>query len=215
MEAAPAPVPAARREPWGPAAGIAFVVLFVVGLSLIDFPDGDSSPLKIAAFYNDNGERAQLIIGSYLLMLAALFFLWFLAGLRARLMIAEGPPTRLTGIVFGGGLVFTVMLMAAAACFMSVAANIAFGDEKFVGIEAARLLPQLGYPLLLIGGIFGAIAMIDAASILIVRTGVLPRWVGLYGFAAAVILLFSVFFLPMLALLIWVLCVSATMWRPT
>jgi hypothetical protein len=202
-----------RWAQWAPVSGIVFVVLFIVGMSLINLPDGDDSAQKIASFYNDKGDRAQTIIASYLLVLAGVFFFWFLGSLRSRLLAVENAPGRLTSIAFGGGLVFVAMLMAAAACFMTVAADITFGDEKFVSVDAARLLPELGYPILLIGGLFAAIAMVDAASVLIVRTGVLPRWIGWTGFVVAVLLLFGAFFLPVIALLLWVLIVSVAMLR--
>jgi hypothetical protein len=60
---------------------------------------------------------------------------------------------------------------------------------------------------------FSAIAMIDAASVLIVRTGVLPKWIGWFGFVAAVGLLFAGFFLPLVLLLLWVVFVSVTLLR--
>ena len=202
-----------RWERWGPLAGIVFVVLFVVGLSLNNIPSADDSAAKITSFYNDGGDRAQVIISSYLLWLAGLFFFWFIAGLRARLIAVEEAPGRLTSITFGGGLVFIGMLMAAAACFASVAGDVTFGGEDFVGVDGARFIPELGYPLLIIGGMFAAIAMIDAASILIVRTGVMPAWIGYFGFVAAVALLFAGFFLPMIFFVLWILFVSIAMLR--
>jgi hypothetical protein len=202
-----------RWERWGPLAGVVFVVLFVVGLGLNNIPSADDSASKITSFYNDGGDRAQLIISSYLLWLAGLFFFWFIASLRARLIAVEGAPGRLTSVTFGGGLVFIGLLMAAASCFASVAGDITFGGEDFVGVDGARFVPELGYPLLLIGGMFAAIAMIDAASVLIVRTGVVPTWIGYFGFVAAVALLFAGFFLPMIFLVLWVLFVSVAMWR--
>src|SRR4051812_26501660 len=202
-----------RWERWGPLGGLIFVVLFVVGFALIDFPSGDDSAAKITSFYNDKGDRAQLIIGSYLLILSAVFFLWFLASLRTRLLAVEGPPGRLTSIAFGGGLVFIAMLMAAAAAFMSVAANITFGDEKFAGVEASRILPSLGYPLLLIGGMFAAIAMIDATSVLALRSKMVPTWIAWFGFITAVVLLVSFMFFPILLFLLWVVFVSVAMYR--
>jgi len=202
-----------RWERWGPLAGIVFVVLFVVGLTLNNIPSADDSAAKITSFYNDGGDRAQVIISSYLLWLAGLFFFWFIAGLRARLIAVEEAPGRLTSITYGGGLVFIGLLMAAASCFASVAGDITFGGEDFVSAEGARFVPELGYPLLLIGGMFAAIAMIDAASILILRTGVVPAWIGYFGFVAAVALLFGVLFLPMIFLVLWVLFVSVAMWR--
>jgi hypothetical protein len=55
--------------------------------------------------------------------------------------------------------------------------------------------------------------MIDAASVLIVRSRVLPTWIGWFGFVAAIALLFGFLFLPMVALLLWVLFVSVAMLR--
>jgi hypothetical protein len=202
-----------RWERWGPLAGIVFVVLFIAGLTLNNIPSADDSVSKITSFYNDGGDRAQLIISSYLLWLAGLFFFWFIASLRVRLLGAEGAPGRLTSIAFGGGLVFIGMLMAAAAAFASVAGDITFGGEDFAGAEGARYLPELGYPLLIIGGMFAAIAMIDAASILIVRTKVVPPWIGYFGFVTAVALLFAGLFLPMIFFVLWIAFVSVAMWR--
>lgn len=204
-----------RWDRWGPIAGIVFVVLLFVGLSLAlsDLPSGDDPVSKFTSFYNDKGDRAKVIIGSYLMVLAGVFFLWFLASLRVRLLAVEAAPSRLTSIAFGGGVAFVALLMASAAALMSVAADIAFGGEKFVNPDAARYLPELAYPLLLIAGAFAAIALIDAVSILILRTGVLPRWIGWFGFVAAIALLFGFLFLPMVALLLWVLFVSVAMLR--
>jgi hypothetical protein len=206
-------VSTSRWEQWGPIAGIAFVVLFVVGLLMNNLPSADDSAIKIANYYNDGGKRAVIIIASYLLWLAGLFFFWFVASLRTRLLAVEGVPGRLTSIAFGGGLVFIGMLFAAAACFASIAGDITFGSEKFASVEGARYLPELGYPFLAIGAMFAAIAMIDAASILIVRTNVLPKWIGYFGFFAAVALLFGGFFIPMLAFVLWVLFMSVAMMR--
>jgi hypothetical protein len=202
-----------RWAQWAPVSGIVFVVLFIVGFFLLDLPDSDDPLTKIQAHYDDSGNRAQIIIAGYLLTLAAVFFFWFLASLRARLAAVEGPPGRLSSIAFGSGLVFTAMLLAATCCFIFIAGEITFGDVDNINPEIQRVIPDLGFPLLLIGGAFSAIAMIDAASVLIVKTGVLPKWIGWFGFVAAVGLLFAGFFLPMVLLLLWVLFASVAMLR--
>ena len=51
-----------RREQWGPIAGIVYVVLFVVGGFLINTPDSDEPLSKFQSFYDDGGNRAQVII---------------------------------------------------------------------------------------------------------------------------------------------------------
>jgi hypothetical protein len=192
-----------------------FVVLFVAGIFLINTPESDEPLTKFKEFYDDSGNRAQVIISAYLLILAGVFFLWFLASLRVRLLSVEGAPGRLTSIAFGGGLVFVAMLIAAACAFAFIAGEISFGDVDNINPELMRIFPDLAFPFLTVGAMFAAIAMIDAASVLIVRTTVLPKWIGWFGFVAAVGLLFAGFFLPMILLLLWVLFVSVAMLRVT
>jgi hypothetical protein len=203
----------ARPEKWGPIAGIVFVVLFLVGIFLINTPDSDDSLSKFRDFYDDGGNRAQVLVSGYLLVLAGVFFFWFLASLRVRLLSVEEPPARLTSIVFGSGLVFIAMLMAGAMAYAFMAGEISFGDVKNINPELLRILPDLAFPFLTVAAPFAAIAMIDAASVLIVRTGVLPTWIGWYGFVAAIGLLFAGFFVPLILLLLWVVFTSVAMLR--
>ena len=60
---------------------------------------------------------------------------------------------------------------------------------------------------------FGAIALIDATSIVIIRTGVLPRWFAWLGFVCTVVLLFGAIFIPMIALPIWLVAASVILFR--
>jgi hypothetical protein len=202
-----------RWERWAPIGGIVFVVLFIVGISLLNTPDTDDPLTKIKAFYDDSGNRAQLLVSGYLLVLSGVFFYWFLASLRSRLLAAEGMPGRLTFIVSAAGVAFITMLTVASMCFVFIAGEISFGDVKNISPELMRVMPDLGFPILLVGGMFSAIAMIDAASVLIVRTGILPKWIGWFGFVAAIGLLFAAFFIPIVLLLLWVLFVSVALLR--
>jgi hypothetical protein len=45
------------------------------------------------------------------------------------------------------------------------------------------------------------------------RTEILPKWLAYLGFVAAVVLLFAVVFIPMVALPIWVLVTSVVLFR--
>jgi hypothetical protein len=74
-------------------------------------------------------------------------------------------------------------------------------------------VPQIGFPAILVFAMFGAIALIDATSIVIMRTGVLPRWFAWLGFVCAVVLLFGAVFIPMIALPIWLLAGSVILFR--
>ena len=196
-----------RWAQWAPIGGLVFIVLFIVGIILYSTPDVDNTPEQIGSFYDDKGNRAELIICGYLLALAGVFFFWFLGSLRARLLEAEGGSGRLTSVVFASGVVFVAMLMTAAGSFMFVAGEITFADAP-VDPEIQRVIPDIGWSFLLIGGAFSAIAMICATSVLIQRTGVMPAWIAWLGFVIAVGLLLAALVFPMALLLIWVGVVS-------
>src|SRR5262245_57743115 len=66
-------------ERWAPIAGIAFVVLMVVGSMLIgDVPAPDAPAREIAAYLADGANHTRNIVGLYLWVIGALAFLWFL-----------------------------------------------------------------------------------------------------------------------------------------
>ncbi len=193
--------------------GIAFAVLLVAGSLLTSgtLPDGDSP--RVAEFYADGANRAKLIIGAYLLAVAGLAFLAFLSYLAGRIRSAEGDRPRLSVAVFGAGLVFVAMLFAAAACFASIAADISLGGEAQPPAELSGYLPELGLVFLALFGMFAAAFAIGCTSWATLRAGILPRWTAWPGFVAAVVLLFGVMFLPIVALPVWVVIVSIVLLR--
>lgn len=194
---------------WPAIAGIVFVVLLIVGLVLIaDIPDASESDQEIADYLADSDKHVLNIVGLYLWTLAGASFLWFVASLRGALRQAEGEPGTLSGLAFGAGVVFTALLMASGAAIAAVAGAIELGESTDPAPDFVRMLPQLGFGMLLIGGGFAAIVLVLSTSILALQTGVLPRWLAWLGFAAAVVLLFSFVFIPLIALPIWVLAVS-------
>src|SRR5439155_22295409 len=131
-----------------PISGVVFVVLFIVGFSLLNMPDTDDPLPKIKAFYDDGGNRAQMLIAGYLLVLSGVFFYWFLASLRSRLLAVEGMPGRLTFIASAAGLGFIAMLTVGAMCFVFIAGEITFGDVHHISPELMRVMPDLGFPIL-------------------------------------------------------------------
>jgi hypothetical protein len=187
----------------------------VVGvLFSFNSPDSDKTDAQILAWYADHGHRMSNVIGGYLLAVCGLFILWFVAGLRQHLRAAEGPGGRLSSVALGGGIALTALLWVGAAAAISIS-----GAKTFGGVpgprtaDVARFVPQIGYASILVFGMFAAIAMIDATSVAALRTGILPRWFAWLGFVCAVVLLFAVVFLPMIALPIWLLCASLVFFK--
>jgi hypothetical protein len=204
-----------RRDFWTPLAGVLAAVTFVAGLlCIVSSPDNSDSDAKVLAWYADQGHRLTNLIGAYLLAACGLFILWFGAGLRQRLRAAEGPGGRLSSVALGGAILLAGMLWVGAAAAAAISGAKSFGGVRGPeSADVARFLPQVGYAAILLFGMFGAIALIDAASLVALRTGVLPRWLALLGLLCAVVLLFGVVFLPMVALPIWLIAASFVLFR--
>jgi uncharacterized protein DUF4386 len=202
-----------RRDIWTPLAGFAAAVTFVVGVILAsNSPDNKDPDAKVLSFYAKHSNRVGIIVGAYVLVFFALFLIWFAAGLRQRLRGAEGPGGRLTDVALGGGILSAVGIAVGGIALASVSAGQSFGGSPLHTADIARYLASFGFGMILIVGMFGAIALIDAVSIVIMRTGVLPRWLGWLGFVCGVLLLFGVVFLPMIALPVWLIAASIVLW---
>lgn len=196
-------------ERWAPIGGIIFIVLLVIGTGLVgDHPDPDAPEQEIADYLGDSGNHTRNIIGAYLWAVAGIAFLWFLTHLRGVLRAAEGAPGTLSNLGFASGLAFTVLLMAAGAVIAAVAGAVEFRDAPITEPDLVRTLPQMGYAMMLLGGGFAALVLVLTTSIISLQTAVFPQWLAWLGIVAAIVLLFAVIFLPMIALLVWVLAVS-------
>ena len=176
-------------------------------------PKGDASAQEIASYLTDSGNHTRNIIGAYLWVLGGLAFLGFVTGLRSVLRRAEGDPGTLSNLVFGAGVVFTAVWSVSAAAIASVAYAVEFSDARVSNPDLVTVLPSLGGLLLLLGGGFAGILLLAATSILIFRTGVLPRWLAWLGIVVAVSLVFDVAYMNILPLVGWVLVASIAMLR--
>ena len=199
---------------WAALSGIVFVVLMLVGAAFVaDVPKGDASAQEIASYLTDSGNHTRNIIGAYLWVLGGLAFLVFVTGLRSVLRRAEGDPGTLSNLVFGAGVVFTAVWSVSAAAIASVAYAVEFSDARVSNPDLVTVLPSLGGLLLLLGGGFAGILLLAATSIIIFRTGVLPRWLAWLGIIVAVSLVFDVAYMNILPLVGWVLVASIAMLR--
>ncbi|HEY7256358.1 MAG TPA: hypothetical protein VH476_06710 [Solirubrobacterales bacterium] len=204
-----------RREVWTPIAGIAATITFIVGVVMVgNSPEGSDSNAKVLAWYADSGHRTGVIVGAYVLMFFGLFLLWFAAGLRQRLRTAVGEDGRLANVALGGAVLCVALVWGGAFALAAIPAGQSFGSEPAItNPDLARFLPQAGFGAILVGGMFGAIAMIDAASVVGLRTGIFPRWLVWLGFVCGVVLLFGGFFLPAIALPVWLIAMSIFLFR--
>jgi hypothetical protein len=194
-------------------AGIVFAATFVAGFLIIgnalgNFGDSDAT---FAEYYADDHETE--IIGGYLLVIAAIAFVCFVAGIAA-----PAVPDRTKGttamLAIASSAIFAALLTAAAAAAVTIPASRFFGGNIFDDdgqlVNEVAALPQLAYVLMFMPGALFASASVVFTSLLM-RTGAFLRWMSWSGFAAAAVLLLAVFFMPVVALPLWVFAVSIGM----
>ena len=207
----------------GAATGIVFVVLFLLafGLELHDFPDpGLVGADEIVMFIEANQSRLGLVTILYAVSWTA--FLWFMGSLRSRLATVE-PSQRLSSVAFGAGI-----LIAALSLVMSgLRAEIVLADFT-TAVDAAVTGRWALYDAS--GGLLGITpfpraVILGSASLVVLRFGGLPRWLGWLGVVSALVNLAGGFdylapsdvtytghpLADLFSFLVWVLLASGTL----
>jgi hypothetical protein len=207
---------AARLRAWSSLGGIAFSVLAVIGaIFLYDGPQA-SAPAKMADWYSSSGNRAHINIGWVLLGLGLLCLIWFVAGVRERVAVAEQADAPgasfLSTLVTIGGAVF----VGAGVCQIGLADGIkTMSDDTYHHQVYGGLIHAAGDAsyIILAGSGIAMASMIFAVALAIFAFGLLPRWVGWFGVLAGVCAIFSLMFFTMLVWLLWIAVASVLLFR--
>jgi hypothetical protein len=199
---------------WSPISGIVFVVLYVIaGVIFMDAPAPSATDDEILSYYTDSGNQRSFAIAFLLTTIAAPFFLWFLGSLGGRLRQAEGEPGWLSRIALVSGAAFGAVAFVGAALqqFVPDAAN---NDPDVYSLDPdiARLLTNAAYTLNPELAVPLAAPLVLAASLVFLRTGLLPRWVGWVGVGVTLVS-FVGFLVGPTFLLAWILVVAVYLLR--
>jgi hypothetical protein len=198
----------AHRARWGPACGVAFVVILAVSLLTQSTPNTNKTPGYILAWYNKSSHKTSIAISLILTDIAIVFGIFWFGYLRDRFgrtdIGARLAPIMLVGagIFATGGLMFNGALAAL------------LDEPKHMSPDTAQTLnflqSDLGFAALLVGV---SIAMF-AAGFIILKTRILPVWLGWVSFLLAVVALAGpIGFFAFVAMGIWILIVAFLMWR--
>jgi hypothetical protein len=201
----------------GAFAGIAFVALAVlwgIVLATAGRPSYNSADDAVTDFWTDSGNRRLLLLADFALGLAGVALLWFLGSFRVVLRRAEGEPARLATIAFAGGVVLSALLFVKNAIEGGLALALEFEQGFTLDPDVFRALNAVFLGLLIHEGLAAAV-LVGAASLLVLRTRVFPRWLGWTGLAVALVALLSwlVPGLPLVLVLAWILAASVVMLR--
>lgn len=171
---------------WTAFAGITTVVLTLVAIvafASLSPPTQDDAPQEIAAFFADN--RAAMLILIYGVALSLGTNLVFFVGLRECFRGRSPEIEFLANAGLIAGAAFVALLFAAFAILSQLAYREGGGDAG-----TQRTLFDVYSLMITMTGVPTAVCAI-AFSVAILKSGVLARWLGWYGFAVAAIHLVS------------------------
>jgi hypothetical protein len=198
-----------RLDRFAPLTGLVAVVLWIVGVFLLekdDRPDGkDTAAFVEWVQQNDTSILAGAIVFGF----GVLFFLWLLGSLRAALVAAEGGTGRLASIAFGAGVAVCVSLM-----FAYLPHGQAAFDHENTSDTAIESLVRVG-DAFFGGAVLFSIPLLVATGLAILRLGALSRWLGWASLALAAVMAVPPlgFFGLVLGLPLWTLALSLALYR--
>jgi hypothetical protein len=183
-------------------AAFALLLFFGSGMMFGSTPDTSNKSADVVAqkyvtWLADSGHRNQVIIGCFLVVLAAIALVWFASAFRVRFAPSGAP-------LMGFALLAAVGAATSVMGPLALAGGHAFGDDP-VGTDGnvIWLVFSLAFPALLV--VFGLASSALIATILVAGRGALPIWLVILGWLAVIAGIFGVEFLPMLIVLVWYL----------
>jgi hypothetical protein len=194
--------------------GFVFAALFVVAMVLVVQAPKLRDPDSVYAAFYAGGGAVLATLGLYVVPFAGIALLWHLAATRAmfRAMPREFSPVQ-SWLQMAAGVLFLCMMFVGSATVGAVALLDVFQVTPLPPPEVSRALAAVGYGLLFIFGVRVAGMYMITTIGMAVSAGLLPRWLAVIGYLAAVFLLVSTTYHPAVLLVfpVWVVVVSVVL----
>lgn len=203
-------VPSSSVRRWEPYAGIAYVVFFVASLLVSNPPADNASDGTWIARYTGHSEQAGHLATAFLLLLAGLALMTFLVALWRR--IAEVHPAESPSRLPIAAAATAAALIGAGGMVMGyISGGEIVGKYPLPGADLLRMSNDLGFALAGVAGSWAAAVAVATLSVQGHAAGVFGTKMRAAGIITAVALLLSMLFIPIVALLAWVLT-AAIIW---
>ena len=188
-------------------AGIAFSVIFTVGLVLVRRAV-PADPGDAGRWLSDGSRRGAVLFALGLVPFAGIAFLWFVGVLRDR--VGEAEDRFFATVFLGSGLLFVGTLFVASAIAAGLVASAGDGGGSLLSSETWEVGRRTTYELMSVYAMRMAAVFTIATSTILLRTSLAPRWLVVGGFAVGIALLLAVGFFAWVELVFpaWVLVLS-------
>ncbi|HVC69253.1 MAG TPA: hypothetical protein VNC61_03210 [Acidimicrobiales bacterium] len=195
----------------GALAGPAFAVLFVLSVVVSSPPANNASDATWTANYSGHGHQIQHVATGLLLVLAGLCLMTFLTTLWRRIADRRTEPTSPLALVAAGAA--SACISAGGVLMATVSASELTGSYSLPGADVLRLTNDVGFGLVAVGGMWATALAVAVLSAQGKTADVIGPRMATFGWVVAVLLVFSLLFLPIIALLIWALVVGVSVFR--
>lgn len=200
---------AVRLSPWS---GIAFVVLFIVGVVASSPPGTGASNAAWIANYSSSHDAGHIASG-VCLALSGLAFLLFVVGLWHRIALSARARRRQVGPLALVGAGVTAACMGVGGALMAIPSVLVKGGAPVPSADLLRFCNDTGFAVVAIPGMLAAAIAVVALSQQGRQAALFGRKLHIYGIVVAVALLASIEFLPIALLLIWLIVVAVVQLR--
>ena len=198
------PVPSGSARRWEPYAGIAYAVFFVASVVVSNPPADNASNQTWIANYTGRGEQGRHLATGILLLLAGLALMTFLVSLWRR--IAEAEPAASPSRLPVAAAATAAACMGAGGMVMGyISGGEIIGQYPLPSVDLLRMSNDLGFALAGIAGTWSAAIAVATLSVQGHFAGVFSRRMRTAGVITACLLILSPLFIPIIALVAWVL----------
>ncbi len=195
-----------------PVSAIAFVVFFIASVAVSSPPSATASDADWVAAYASHGKQVGHFATGILLVLAALSLAVFMTGLWTRVVAARQPhPVSPLPLVAAG--ISAACIAAGGVLMASTSASALIGSAPMPRADLLRFGNDAGFGMVGLAGMLAASLSIACLSLQARSAGLFGTRLTRFSFFVAVLLLGSVAFVPILALLIWLVVVSVALTR--
>jgi len=195
-----------------PYAGIAFVVFFAASVTVSTVPKNGASDQAWLAAYATHSKQAGHLATGILLVLAALSLMTFVTHIWTRVVEADSARAVSPLPVVAAGV--AAACIAVGGVLMAAASGSALlYSQPLPGADVLRLGNDAGFAMVGVAGMLAASLSIACLSVQARAAGLFGTRLARFSLAVAVVLLASVAFVPIVALLVWLITVTVTLAR--
>jgi hypothetical protein len=199
-----------RSAQLAPLTGLLGVAAVVAALAVDNLPDKSASSADLATYLSVHGSTRWFLM-SVAISLGGTVLLVFASTLGVRVAEAgAGPITR--QVVQTSATAWGLLTMLGGALFGIVPIKLMFYGSGAPSADLYHYLTALGYGVLVSVCAFAAALLALSLSLASRQTGLLPRWLTIAGFPAALLMLGNMLF-PMAVITLYFVAVSIALTR--